>query len=312
MMRESQHKLRTYTIGFKEKSVHDERNQAAKLSRHFQTDHTEIDFTEQDFWSLLPRVIAAHDDPIFDQAMVPTYKLAAVAAPDVKVILCGEGGDEMLAGYRRYQKAYWPTWLGGRIARRHGSFRKTPMADVLEPWRQNIEVLETEALSCTVSKIQASQMIDLETWLPNNLLLKLDRCLMSHGIEGRTPYLDRMIFDQLFSLPDQFKIRRGQGKWVLRQWLASHLPLAEPFAKKKGFCVPVEAWIRSKASRLGALVARQPGIEEFLYPEHVLEVFTNEKYAYAAWKLLAYANWHQRHVCNLPVIDDTLTYLAMR
>ncbi|MGI4851034.1 MAG: asparagine synthase (glutamine-hydrolyzing) [Janthinobacterium lividum] len=312
MRRETSQKLRTYTIGFENKSVQDERGQAAKLSQHFQTDHTEINFSEQDFWSLLPQVIAAHDDPIFDQAMVPTFKLASVAAPDVKVILSGEGGDEMLAGYRRYQKVSWPTWLGGRLSRRHGSFRGTPMAPLLEPWRQNLDQLQSDALSRTSTKVQAAQMIDLESWLPNNLLLKLDRCLMHHGIEGRTPYLDRMIFDQLFTLPDTLKIRRGQGKWVLRQWLARHLPLAEPFAKKKGFNVPVEAWIRGKANRLGTLVARQPGIEEFLRPEHVLEVFKNDKYGNVPWMLLSYALWHQRHVCNLPVVNDTLATLSLR
>ena len=312
MTRESSHKLRTYTIGFQDKSVQDERHQAAKLSRHFQTEHTEIDFSEQDFWSLLPRVMAAHDDPIFDQAMVPTFKLAAMAAQDVKVILCGEGGDELLAGYRRYQKVSWPAWLGGRLSRRHGAFRGTAMASSLEPWRHNIDHVQAAARACTDTKVQAAQMIDFEGWLPNNLLLKLDRCLMHHGIEGRTPYLDRLMFDQLFSLSDSFKIRRGQGKWLLRQWLARHLPLSAPFAKKKGFNVPVEAWIRHQSRPLGTLVSQQPGIAEFSEPDAVVEVFQNPKHGHAAWILLAYALWHQRHVCNLPVVADTLTALEMR
>ena len=312
MHRETSAKIRTYTIGFEAKTVHDERGQAAKLSRHFQTHHTEINFTEQDFWSLLPKVMEAHDDPVFDQAMVPTFKLASVARQDVKVILCGEGGDELLAGYRRYQKVSWPFWLGGRLARRHGAFKNTSINSAFEPWRQGLAQVEKEALKQTDTKIQASQWIDLETWMPNNLLLKLDRCLMAHGIEGRTPYLDRQMFDHLFSLPDKFKIRQGQGKWVLRQWLSRHLPIAEPFARKKGFSVPVDVWIQNKAGRLGSLVARQSGIEEFLNPEDVYEIFTDPKRTHEAWILLSYALWHQRHICNLAVVNDTLSYLALR
>lgn len=314
MRQETDQRLKTYTIGFQEAKMHDERPQAARLSQRFGTDHTEIDFSEQDFWSLLPAVVEAHDDPVFDQAMVPTFKLASVAKQDVKVVLCGEGGDEMLAGYRRYQKANWPSWLGGRLFRQRGVFDETPLKGAFIPWREGIEKIKEEAVVRAFSKLQAAQMTDLETWMPNNLLIKLDRCLMAHGLEGRTPYLDRSVFEHLFSLPDTFKIRRRQGKWILRQWLAKHLPEAEPFARKRGFMVPVAGWIQKKAPRLGVLVARQPGIEEFLPAEKVIEIFMKEKksYAFAAWVLLIYALWHQRHIMRISPVDDAFSFLGMR
>ena len=312
MSRETGQRLKTYTIGFKGAKIHDERNQASRLAQHFKTDHTEVDFSEDDFWSLLPAVVEAHDDPVFDPAMIPTFKLAAVAKQDVKVILCGEGGDEMLAGYRRYQKAHWPSWLGGRLFRQKGVFDATPLKACLTPWREGIERIRDEAVIHAFSKVQTAQLTDLETWMPNNLLIKLDRCLMAHGLEGRTPYLDRVVLDHLFSLPDRYKIHHRQGKWILRQWLAKNLPEAEPFAKKRGFSVPVAQWMKVQAPHLARLVAQQPGIREFLPSEHVMDIFLKEKknYPFAAWVLLVYAVWHQRHIMRIPRQDDTFSFLA--
>ena len=73
MSQETDQGLKTYTVGFKGAKIHDERDQAARLSSHFKTEHTEVDFSEVDFWSLLPAVIDAHDDPVFDPAMIPTF-----------------------------------------------------------------------------------------------------------------------------------------------------------------------------------------------------------------------------------------------
>jgi asparagine synthase (glutamine-hydrolysing) len=107
-----------------------------------------------------------------------------------------------------------------------------------------------------------AQAVDCADWLPNDLLTKLDRCLMAHGVEGRTPYLDPIVADLAFRLPDAMKVHHGRGKWLLRQWLARHLPAARPFRAKQGFTVPVGEWIRRGGERLGRLVAAQPGVAE--------------------------------------------------
>ena len=104
-------------------------------------------------------------------------------------------------------------------------------------------------------------MLFRSTWLPNDLLLKLDRCLMAHGLEGRTPFLDAEVAAFAWGLPDQAKVRSGYGKWLLRKWLERACPAAEPWAKKQGFTVPVEAWIAPRAAqireRLGGIDALQ-------------------------------------------------------
>ncbi|MFM8377352.1 MAG: asparagine synthase-related protein, partial [Phenylobacterium sp.] len=89
---------------------------------------------------------------------------------------------------------------------------------------------------------------DIATWLPNDLLIKLDRCLMANGLEGRTPFLDPEVADFAFTLPDRFKVRGRFGKYLLRAWLARHCPAAAPWARKQGFTVPVDAWIAPRAA----------------------------------------------------------------
>jgi hypothetical protein len=96
-------------------------------------------------------------------------------------------------------------------------------------------------------------------WLPHDLLLKLDRCMMAHAVEGRTPFLDPGVAKAAIRLPDAMKLRNGLGQWILRKWLEKHLPVARPFAPKHGFTVPVGQWIKGQGSRLGPLVAAQPG-----------------------------------------------------
>jgi asparagine synthase (glutamine-hydrolysing) len=135
---------------------------------------------------------------------------------------------------------------------------------------------------------------------------------MAHGLEGRTPYLDYGVFTHLFSLPDSLKIRRRQGKWILRKWLEKNLLEAEPFAKKRGFSVPVQQWMGKKASLIAPLVAHQAGIIEFLPPEQVIRIFSEGKNHFAAWVLLAYAVWHQAHIIKVPCTNEAFSFLAMR
>ena len=157
-------------------------------------------------------------------------------------------------------------------------------------------------------------MADIADWLPHDLLLKLDRCLMAHGVEGRTPFLDPAVAAAGFLLSDRLKVRDGRGKWLLRRWLDHHLPQSRPWAPKQGFTVPVGAWIARQGERLGPLVARQPGVAEIADRGKVEALFRAGKArgpaSFAAWTLLFYALWHQRHILARPADADTFEMLA--
>ncbi len=314
MARLNERPVLAYTAGFDVPGAADETGAAAEVTRGLGARHEQVLVTEAMVWAHLPRIVAAMDDPAADYAIIPTWFLARRARQDVKVVLSGEGGDEMFAGYGRYRSAMRPWWMGGRVMRARGAFDRV---DVLRSrpltWRDGFAAAEAQAQAPGRSRLGAAQATDITDWLPNDLLLKLDRCLMAHAVEGRTPFLDRGVAGAAFRLPDALKVRDGMGKWLLRQWLSKHCPAARPFARKQGFTVPVGTWIASQAARLGPLVAAQPGVAEIAEPKRVAALFRAAEGRHegaAAWSLLFYALWHRAHVQGLPPGDgdvfDTL------
>lgn len=313
MARLNERPVEAFTIGFSNTDVHDEREHAKALATSVGAKHHEIEFSEADFWELLPQVAGSVDDPAADYAILPTWKLAREAAQDLKVVLCGEGGDELFAGYGRYRSQLRPWWRGGRTIRARGIFdglnvlREDPLG-----WRDAVAAAQSAATIEGRNELQVAQATDCADWLPNDLLTKLDRCLMAHGLEGRTPFLDREVAKIAFTLPDNFKIRKGAGKWLLRQWLNRVMPAAKPFERKRGFTVPVGEWISRRGDVLGPLVARQPAISEICRPDRVEKIFSSDKKRArnAAWILLFYALWHRSLIIGAPSTGDVFDTLA--
>ncbi len=303
MSRLNERPVRAFTAGFPGTDVHDEREQARKVAEACGAEHIEISVTEKDFWNSLPTIVAAVDDPVADYAIIPTFLLGREAAKGVKVVLSGEGGDEIFAGYGRYRSAMRPRILGGRAMRRHGALDGLGVLRVADRnWRQGIAAAETAASKHEgFTKLQKAQHVDCADWLPNDLLIKLDRCLMAHGLEGRTPFLDPVVADFGFCLPDRLKIFSGCGKYLVRRWLDEALPIAEPFAPKRGFTVPVGHWIQTRAEELAPLVARNEGVNAICHHEAVLKLFQGfsrtggAREGVACWHLLFYALWHRVH-----------------
>ena len=143
----------------------------------------------------------------------------------------------------------------------------------------------------------------MATWLPNDLLLKLDRCLMANGLEGRTPFLDREVAAFADALPDRMKVRGKYGKWLLRQWLERNCPAAEPWARKKGFTVPVAAWIAPHAARIGPRLAALPAVRAVCDADAVRSTFADEAHAAKRWPLLFFGLWSLIHTEGLAPSD---------
>ncbi len=312
MQRLNSEPVRTYTAAFPETGVHDERAAAETMAKAAGARHTEVPITPQTFFARLPEIAAALDDPVADYAIVPMFLLAERAAEDVKVVLSGVGGDETFAGYSRYRRQMLPRWLGGRPRRRKGPCDGLDLLrQPLTGWRDGIAAAEAAAAGQDFNALQRAQAVDFVDWLPHSVLIGLDRCLMHFGLEGRTPLLDPAVADFGFALPNRLKLRHGQGKYLLRRWLADHNPAAQPFAKKLGFTVPVGEWIAREGARLGPLVARDPGVAALCRPETVRAVFASSDKAHRllAWRLLFLALWHRRHIQSLEPQGDTLACL---
>ncbi|QDH17637.1 asparagine synthase (glutamine-hydrolyzing) [Swingsia samuiensis] len=299
---------RTWTARF-DAGSNDETEAAAALAASVGAEHHVFTITEQMVWDNLPAIVACMDDPVADYAIIPTWLLAREARKAVTVILSGEGGDELFAGYGRYRRALKPWWKGGRKTWKTGTFGATfPKKE--RQWREG---LARKGFSQKTSRLNAVQALDIEEWLPNDLLLKLDRCLMAHSLEGRTPLLDPVIAKAVWSLPDQFKIRGKYGKWLLRQWLALNAPHSNPFAEKKGFTVPIGVWIEKKAAQLAPFVARHPSLKGVMTEQDITQVFeraSQRRYGRQAWSLLFYVLWFRHHVEGVPVEGDTFDVLS--
>lgn len=292
MSRLNHRPVTAFTCGFDAAGAHDERAQAERVARALDLDWRETSFGEEDFWRIAPLVAAALDDPTTDYATLPTYKLAEAARGTLTVVLTGEGGDELFAGYGRYRRALRPAWMGGRPAepQAQAPFLKDGGGGALARWRA------IAAPPKGLSRLQRAQAADMTGWLPHDLLLKLDRCLMAHGLEGRTPFLDREVMAFAAALPDGLKVRGRHGKWIVRKWLERHCPAADPWGRKKGFTVPVADWIAPRAADLGARIAAVQGVAQACDLDAVRAVFTDDRQASSRWPLLFYALWWTIHI----------------
>jgi asparagine synthase (glutamine-hydrolysing) len=296
------------TCGWEGGGAVDESREAERLATLMGAECLRLDMSERDFWAFAPRIAAAIDDPTADAAVLPTWMLGRAARADgLKVTLCGEGADELFGGYSRYRKRRAPWRWVTRKPRTKGVFGDLPS---LSGWRDGLAAAEAAAGQGR-SPLQATQAADIAEWLPNDLLGKLDRCLMVHGVEGRTPFLDPVVADFAFRLPDALKTSARFGKVLLRDWLARAFPEAGAYARKKGFKPPVGAWMAARAATLSDLVATQPGVAEAVPAERVRAAFAAAAESpQPAWSLLFYALWHSRHVVGVSAEGDVGAVLA--
>ncbi len=300
MTRLTGQRIQAITVGWQGAGVADESHEAARLAAIIGADCERLEMGASDFWQFAPRIAAAIDDPTADAAVLPSWMLGrAAAAAGLKVALCGEGADELFGGYARYRKRRAPwSW----IARRPRS--KGVFGAGFDGWRDGIAAAEA-ATAADRTPMQQAQAVDIAEWLPNDLLIKLDRCLMVHGVEGRTPFLDPVVADFAFRLPDAEKAGLRFGKILLRDWLSKAFPEAGAYARKKGFKPPVGAWMAARGDGLARLVAAQTGVAEVFAPDVVRAVFADaEKNSQRAWSLLFYALWHSHHVLGIAPDGD--------
>jgi len=313
MARLNSRPVTAFTCGFEDANLAaegavDERATAERVARALDLDWRETRFGADDFWRIAPEVAWSLDDPTTDFATLPTYRLAEAAKGVLTVVLTGEGGDELFGGYGRYRRALRPRWLGGRPAEPQvfAPFLKDGGAGALARWRNAVTPRPD------LTRLQQAQAADLETWLPNDLLLKLDRCLMAHGLEGRTPFLDPPTAQFAFHLPDQLKVRGRHGKWLLRKWLERHCPAADAWSRKKGFTTPVAAWIAPHAADLGPRIAAVQGVREICDIEAVRTAFSQDGAPQTRWPLLFYALWWTIHIGGATVSEAREAVIGKR
>jgi asparagine synthase (glutamine-hydrolysing) len=284
MSRVSDEPPQTFTVGFEEESF-DERPRARMLAKAVGARHTELVVGPPSFEDL-ERFVWHLDEPLADQAALPTYLIAGVASEHVTVVLTGEGSDELFGGYPRYrwfQLAERLKALPGplrepirRAAARLGQERKAnlmlgqqPPLDRHVAWTSVFGGDELEDLLApelarastarAVDRLSASldgwrdrapleqaMYLDFKTWLADDILTKSDRMSMAWSIEARAPYLDHRVIEFATSLPPTARVHGLETKPLLRAALAPLVPPEVLRRSKQAFVVPVERWLRGQ------------------------------------------------------------------
>jgi asparagine synthase (glutamine-hydrolysing) len=227
------------------------------------------------------------------------------------VAFCGEGGDEVFGGYRRYRQNRL-VWLAkDLLAPGSGGFRTRS-----EWWRKKSQALFGTELAAqrrffrqtyiaawqdtpaSWTHLQRCQYTDLVTDLPDSLLVKVDRMMMSFALEGRVPFLDHRVVEFGLSLPDRLKIGQGQPKIFLRRWAERYLPKDHLYQKKKGFSVPVREWLRGDfLDQLEQKLAGNSAVNDWFDTSRLPALFQVQRNKGGASReifcLLQFAIWHK-------------------
>ena len=292
---------RTYTISYAEPK-YDESFPARALARNLGLRNRVRCISPGEFWDAVPAVQYHMDEPMADAAAVALYFLNREAARDVKVVLSGEGADELFGGYNIYRDPFtarWynrlPPWLRSGLGaaasllppgpgvnflvRRGLSLEERyfgPAALLTEREKRRLlpgyegdgdPVCLTESIwdmTEDQDPVTRMQQVDLQLWLAGDILLKADKMSMAHSLELRVPYLDKEVFALAAALPAAAKANARMTKIALRQAAARTLPPAAAARKKLGFPVPVRDWLRQEpyTSRVRAVFSR-PAAGEF-------------------------------------------------
>jgi len=248
-------RLKSFNIGFHDVN---EFKYSSEMARAFNLDHLNVETSVSDIANRFQAVVEAMDEPIADAACFPLHILCDEIAKSVTVVLSGEGADEMLAGYPQYLRG-----VEGAAAtdREHFStfLRNSWYFTDEEPVQR---VAPASRLQRHASYFLERPLLDgmlaydLKTWLPENLLMKADKILMSHSLEGRFPFLSKTIAEFLMSLPPHLKIGPDGGKHVLRRAFHSRLPQSIIRRPKMGFTVPIDQLVDDLRDRVYGLLSQ--------------------------------------------------------
>lgn len=268
-------KIKTFTVGWNNLT---EGKEAIETAEFLGTDHTELNIGPDEYFSVLPKVAYHFDEPIADPSAVGLYFVAEEAKKHVKVVLSGEGADELFGGYNIYltpfdsQKLLWfpkffvkflinlpfgffgknylrrvsmklEDWYIGQKYFNGSVFTQDEIKDLWSGGNEKFMSLnylykQTKGMSDST----AMQYIDINTWLVGDILSKADKMTMANSLELRVPFLDVEVANIAGSLPDRLKWKGRVTKYILREAFKNIIPESTRNRRKLGFPTPVKDW----------------------------------------------------------------------
>ena len=341
-------RVKTFTIGFEgagDIAAYDETAGARLVADRFNTDHTEFR-VKPSAVQLIDRLIWHHDGAFGDSSAIPTYLVSELTRPHVTVVLTGDGGDELFAGYLRFRAALAAdrlprasaTLLSAVLrrlpaapnerhllarARRFARFMHLPRVERAARWNSvfpddlplllHPDVLRSAGLLDATAPLRPglearrrlsplAQLLaaNFVSYLPDDLLVKTDRCTMSRSLEARAPLLDTALMEYAASLPDAFKLSGGRTKAILRDAFADLVPPQIDRRPKTGFGVPLDAWFRGELREfvrdilLGPSAASRPYVRHDRMHQLVDDHQAGRgNHGHQLWALVCFERWLQ-------------------
>jgi asparagine synthase (glutamine-hydrolysing) len=362
--------IETFSIGYAE-DQYSELPYARQVAQWIGAQHNEVILGPEDFFASLPQAIWHEDEPVVWPSSVALFHVSRLAGTKVKVVLTGEGGDEIFAGYLKYRLARWNRWLGpvyrGAVPGAIRNAVRNLLASGMAPdWLgrklrhsflyhpEAFEQIYFDNFYCAIPQDRQPEMftsglaeelrgadayaasmrffpsngkgtsflnrllyLDVKTYLVE-LLMKQDQMSMATSIESRVPFLDHLLVESAFRLPDRLKARLFSGKYLLRQAMAGRLPPGVLSRNKKGFPTPIRPWLRHQLfDQLSAVLTDGRLAERRLIrPNYVSELLLRHRggdsYATeACWRLLSFELWcrlfldHDRGGCGARMADSS-------
>lgn len=342
----SNSQVKTFTIGFNETS-YNEANFARQVANHLGTNHQELILEPKQAIDLIYQLPHIYDEPFADSSQIPTLLVAKLAREKVTVVLSGDGGDELFAGYNRYylwnnifSKISWlakpirhliansiykislNNWqlinkiikinnLGDRMYKLANILPFDTAEDfyikVISFWLDQNPLLHPEInnkynnikLSSFINFIESMQFLDQTNYLPDDILVKVDRATMAHSLEAREPLLDHRLVEFAWQLPMNYKIRGTQQKWILKQILAKYLPKQLIDRPKMGFGVPIDLWLRADLKDWAATLLDPKKLDQQgLFNSNVVNYKLQQhlsgcrNHQYDLWGILMFQAWY--------------------
>lgn len=271
--------VKTFSIGFNEERYNEARY-AKEVADYLGTRHTELYIDEKEMFDLVESIPAYYDEPFADSSQIPTMLVSKLARQDVTVALSGDGGDEFFCGYNIYEnvrQAQLLDLLGGMTYgachlpgfRQMGLMEKLPFRVRVIAGNRNKEtktqfgagnyvvragrMVLGEGLPCHYPVESAYQvkdwqirrmLLDMDTYLPGDILCKVDRASMKYSLEARCPILDKDVMEYSFRLSHQMKYEKGNKKRILKDIAYEYIPKQLLDRPKVGFGVPLDKWLR--------------------------------------------------------------------
>jgi len=352
----SPHPIHTFSMGFQQPE-YDERHFARQAAEHLRTEHHEF-LVEPSALHSLPQLLWHYDEPFSDSSAIPMFALSEATRKFVKVSLSGDGGDELFAGYLRYQAVHlaartdrlpaflkslltWKFWqqvptsqrqrsLGRRAKRFLNALGQTPERRYLrwigifdeagrraiysKSFQKTLHDFDSAALIDEAYRkcpgrdlVTRTTCVDVLTYLPCDILKKVDIATMAFGLEARSPFLDHHVVELAARMPVELKFSPGRGKKILTETFADLIPPAIQNRPKMGFGVPLDHWFRHELTGLLRQVLLSErcldrGILNRAGVENLIEQHVSRRWdhAYRLWNLLCLECWARVYLDGPP------------